>query len=74
MSYRRVDGESDYRMRKRPRFGEKFEKRVQKLRGGQAGYGSGRIPGTDRPLDPEPGLGGMFSLGLLEGKASSFLV
>jgi hypothetical protein len=29
-------------------------------------------PETDRPLDPEPGLGGIFSLGLLGGKASPF--
>ena len=46
----------------------------QKIRGGRVGFESGRIPGTDCPLDPEPGLGGMFSLGLLQRKASSFLV
>jgi hypothetical protein len=30
-------------------------------------------PETVRPLDPEPGLGGILSLGLLWGKASLFL-
>jgi len=31
------------------------------------------LPETGCPLDPEPGLGGMFSLGSLQGKASPFL-
>jgi len=39
-------------------------------RGGPVGNGSGRIPKTDCPLDPEPGLGGIFSVGLFCGKAS----
>ena len=37
------------------------------------GIGSGRIPETDCPLDPGPGLGGKVSLGLFSLKASSFL-
>jgi len=31
------------------------------------------FPKTDCPLDPEPGLGGIVSVGLLRGKASYFL-
>ena len=51
-----------------------WPKTAQKLRGGLTDLGSGRSPETGCPLDPEPGLGGMFSLGLLYRKASSFLV
>ena len=51
------------------RAGEKF---ARKLRGGQPITGVERHPETDRPLDPEPGLGGIFSLGLLGGKARLF--
>jgi len=31
------------------------------------------LPGTAGPLDPEPGLGGIVSLGLFTAKASIFL-
>ena len=54
--------------------GEEERIQPQKIRGGPVGYGSGRIPKTDCPLDPEPGLGGMVSLGLLRGKSSPFLI
>jgi hypothetical protein len=43
-----------------------------KLRGGRPIKGVERHPKTDRPLDPEPGLGGIFSLGLFERKARLF--
>jgi hypothetical protein len=45
----------------------------RKLRSGPPVSGVEGVPGIGCPLDPEPGLGGMFSLGLLSGKASSFL-
>jgi hypothetical protein len=44
----------------------------RKLRSGPPTPGVEGVPGIDCPLDPEPGLGGMFSLGLLFAKASSF--
>ena len=47
-------------------------KRPGKLRSGQPASGVEGHPGTGHPLDPEPGLGGTLSLGLLEGKASPF--
>jgi hypothetical protein len=37
-----------------------------------AGLGSGRIPETDCPLDPGPGLGDIVSLGLFQTKSSFF--
>ena len=46
---------------------------AQKLRGGHPELGVEGLPETECPLDPGPGLGGMFSLGLLWAKASSFL-
>jgi hypothetical protein len=49
----------------RPKFDGGKSKTALKLRGGLTDLGSGRIPETGCPLDPEAGLGGMFSLGLL---------
>lgn len=40
-------------------------KRPKKLEAGQPASGVEGLPGTGCPLDPEPGLGGIFSLGLL---------
>lgn len=49
------------------------EKHSRKLRSGRQEVGVESLPKTGRPLDPEPGLGGIFSLGLLWGKASDIL-
>src|ERR1035441_223170 len=46
---------------------------AQKLRGGQTEPGVEGLPETACPLDPGPGLGGMFSLGLFSAKASPIL-
>jgi hypothetical protein len=46
---------------------------VWKIRGGLVVSVVERHPETVSPLDPEPGLGGIFSLGLLSGKARHFL-
>ncbi len=45
----------------------------KKLEAGRSVMGVEGFPKTDCPLDPEPGLGGIVSLGLLRGKSSSFL-
>lgn len=44
----------------------------KKVEAGRSVMGVEGFPKTDCPLDPEPGLGGIVSLGLLRGKASSF--
>jgi hypothetical protein len=44
----------------------------KKLEAGRSVMGVEGFPKTDCPLDPEPGLGGMFSLGLFHGKSSLF--
>ena len=46
---------------------------TQKLRGGHSVSGVEGYPDTGCPLDPDPGLGGMVSLGLFSPKASYFL-
>jgi hypothetical protein len=43
-----------------------------KVRGGSAVSGVEGQPEADDPLDPEPGLGGILSVGLLREKASLF--
>ena len=49
------------------------QKVAQKLRSGPPASGVEGLPETGRPLDPGPGLGGMFSLGLFAANASPFL-
>jgi hypothetical protein len=46
---------------------------MPQIRGGPTASGVEGLPGTVDPLDPEPGLGGILSLGLFHPKASSFL-
>ena len=43
---------------------------AQKLEAGRSVMGVEGLPKTDCPLDPEPGLGGIFSVGLFRGKSS----
>ena len=52
--------------------GMRQKKRPKKLEAGRSVMGVEGFPKTDCPLDPEPGLGGMFSLGLFVGKSSCF--
>ena len=69
LNLRKVQVAGDRRMAE---DGENGPETCPKLRSGQPASGVEGHPGTGHPLDPEPGLGGTLSLGLLEGKASPF--
>jgi hypothetical protein len=47
-----------------------YGKSAAKLRSGPASWGVEGLPEDTCPLDPEPGLGGILSLGLLAQNAS----
>jgi hypothetical protein len=51
------------------RAGQRCENSDWKLRSGQPVSGVERLPGTGRPLDPDPGLGGIFKSRLVIGES-----